>query len=199
MLGAARIFEAGQPTQALVEMERGLMFVMAISDGSSLAVLASPDCDTDLVAYEMSLLVEAVDDVLTPAARARGLRRAQAEEEAVGGDGGGTGDEQGDAGRGSGDRLEQPGAVQGADGAEQPALGHGLARGHGRLPPALVLAAQPQEAAQVGGLVPEAGRRGAGHAERREDPVEAAHVRVDGRPLDQAASAGLGDDRGNPG
>ena len=62
MAGAARIFEAGQPTQALVEMERGLMFVMAISDGSSLAVLAAPDCDTDLVAYEMSLLVEAVGD-----------------------------------------------------------------------------------------------------------------------------------------
>jgi hypothetical protein len=74
MIGAARIFEAGQPTQALVEMERGLMFVMAISDGSSLAVLAATDCDTDLVAYEMSLLVEAVGDVLTPAARAQGLR-----------------------------------------------------------------------------------------------------------------------------
>ena len=72
MMGAARIFEAGQPTQALVEMERGLMFVMAISDGSSLAVLASQACDTDLVAYEMSLLVEAVGDVLTPAARAQG-------------------------------------------------------------------------------------------------------------------------------
>lgn len=76
MAGAARIFEAGQPTQALVEMDRGLMFVMAISDGSSLAVLAAPECDTDLVAYEMSRLVGAVGDVLTPAARARGLVRA---------------------------------------------------------------------------------------------------------------------------
>ena len=45
------------------------MFVMAISDGSSLAVLASLECDTDLVSYEMTLLVEAVGDVLTPAAR----------------------------------------------------------------------------------------------------------------------------------
>jgi predicted regulator of Ras-like GTPase activity (Roadblock/LC7/MglB family) len=70
MQGAARLFEAGHPTQALVEMEGGLMFVMAISDGSSLAVLAAPECDTDLVAYEMSLLVEAVGDVLTPASRA---------------------------------------------------------------------------------------------------------------------------------
>jgi uncharacterized protein len=67
--GAARIFEAGSPTQALVEMDGGLMFVMAISDGSSLAVLAAPECDTDLVSYEMTLLVEAVGDVLTPAAR----------------------------------------------------------------------------------------------------------------------------------
>jgi uncharacterized protein len=56
-------------------MEGGLMFVMAISDGSSLAVLAAQECDTDLVAYEMSLLVEAVGDVLTPAARAQGLSR----------------------------------------------------------------------------------------------------------------------------
>ncbi len=64
-----RIFEAGPPTQALVEMDGGLMLVMAISDGSSLAVLAGPECDTDLVSYEMTLLVEAVGDVLTPAAR----------------------------------------------------------------------------------------------------------------------------------
>ena len=70
MQGAARLFEAGQPTQALVEMEAGLMFVMAISDGSSLAVLAARECDTDLVSYEMTKLVEAVGDVLTPASRA---------------------------------------------------------------------------------------------------------------------------------
>jgi uncharacterized protein len=70
MQGAARIFEAGEPLQALVEMEGGLMLVKAISDGSSLAVLAAPECDTDLVSYEMTLLVEAVGEVLTPAARA---------------------------------------------------------------------------------------------------------------------------------
>ncbi len=69
MQGAARIFEAGIPTQALVEMQGGLMLVKSISDGSSLAVLASPDCDTDLVSYEMSLLVEAVGEVLSPALR----------------------------------------------------------------------------------------------------------------------------------
>ena len=69
MQGAARIFEAGQPVEALVEMEGGLMVVKAISDGSSLCVLAVPDCDTELLSYEISLLVEAVGEVLSPALR----------------------------------------------------------------------------------------------------------------------------------
>jgi predicted regulator of Ras-like GTPase activity (Roadblock/LC7/MglB family) len=71
MQGAARIFEAGSPTQALVGMNGGLMFVKVISDGSSLAVLAALECDTDLVSYQMTLLVEAVGEALTPAARAQ--------------------------------------------------------------------------------------------------------------------------------
>ncbi len=70
MQGAARIFEAGLPTQGLVEMEGGLMIIKSISDGSSLCVLAAPDCDTELVAYEMSVLVEAAGEVLSPALRA---------------------------------------------------------------------------------------------------------------------------------
>jgi predicted regulator of Ras-like GTPase activity (Roadblock/LC7/MglB family) len=70
MQGAARIFEAGSPTQALVEMAAGLMLVKVISDGASLAVLTSLQCDTDLVSYEVTLLVEAVGEALTPAARA---------------------------------------------------------------------------------------------------------------------------------
>lgn len=69
--GAARIFEAGSPTRALVEMDGGLMLVKVINDGSSLAVLAALECDTDLVSYEMTLLVEAVGEALTPAARAQ--------------------------------------------------------------------------------------------------------------------------------
>jgi uncharacterized protein len=69
MQGAARIFEGGEAIQGLVEMEAGLLLVKAISDGSSLAILAAPQCDTDLVSYEMTLLVEAVGEVLTPRAR----------------------------------------------------------------------------------------------------------------------------------
>jgi predicted regulator of Ras-like GTPase activity (Roadblock/LC7/MglB family) len=71
MQGAARIFEAGLPIQALVEMDGGLMLIKAISNGSSLAVLAAPECDTELVSYEMTRMVEAVGEVLTPAVRAQ--------------------------------------------------------------------------------------------------------------------------------
>jgi uncharacterized protein len=71
--GAARVFEGGTVTQTVVEMRKGLLLVMAISDGSSLAVLASANCDMGLVAYEMALLVERVGEALTPDARG-GLR-----------------------------------------------------------------------------------------------------------------------------
>jgi predicted regulator of Ras-like GTPase activity (Roadblock/LC7/MglB family) len=68
--GAAKIFEGGKVNQTVVDMEGGLLFVMAISDdGSSLAVLARDGCKMDLVGYEMSLLVARVGDALTPEAR----------------------------------------------------------------------------------------------------------------------------------
>ena len=69
-VGASRVFEGGAVTQTVVEMQRGLLLVMAISDGSVLAVLASPDCDMGLVAYQMTLLVDRAGQVLTPALRA---------------------------------------------------------------------------------------------------------------------------------
>ena len=69
IVGAARIMDAGLPMQALVEMDYGLMFVKAISDGSALAVLTAPECDTRQISYEMTRLVEAVGELLTPAAR----------------------------------------------------------------------------------------------------------------------------------
>ncbi len=55
-------------------VERGLLLVMAVSDGSSLAVLAAADCDMGLVAYEMALLVERVGRALTPDMRAPDMR-----------------------------------------------------------------------------------------------------------------------------
>ncbi|HEV2451162.1 MAG TPA: roadblock/LC7 domain-containing protein [Streptosporangiaceae bacterium] len=68
--GAARVFEGGPVRQTVVEMRQGLLLVMAISDGSSLAVLASADCDMGFVAYEMAMLVERAGRVLTPDTRA---------------------------------------------------------------------------------------------------------------------------------
>ena len=67
--GASRVFQGGAVTQTVVDMQRGLLIVMSISDGSSIAVLAAVDCDMGLVAYEMTLLVERVGSALTPTVR----------------------------------------------------------------------------------------------------------------------------------
>jgi uncharacterized protein len=68
--GAARIFGGGQVTQTVVEMQKGFLLVMAVSDGSCLAVLAAPSCDIGLIGYEMALLVARTGEVLTPELRA---------------------------------------------------------------------------------------------------------------------------------
>jgi predicted regulator of Ras-like GTPase activity (Roadblock/LC7/MglB family) len=68
--GAARCFDAGQVVQTVVEMERGIVLLMSISDGSCLGVLAAPSCDIGLVGYEMTLLVDRVGQQLTPQLRA---------------------------------------------------------------------------------------------------------------------------------
>ncbi|GAA3462270.1 MULTISPECIES: roadblock/LC7 domain-containing protein [Saccharothrix] len=70
-LGAARCFEAGDVKQTVVEMERGYLFLMSISDGSCLAVLAAPNCDIGLIGYAMTRLVERVGIQLTPEIRSR--------------------------------------------------------------------------------------------------------------------------------
>ena len=68
--GAARCFEAGEVVQTVAEMERGIVLLMSISDGSCLATLAAPNCDIGLVGYEMTLLVDRVGQLLTPELRA---------------------------------------------------------------------------------------------------------------------------------
>ena len=73
--GAARVFGAGQVLQTVIEMQLGCMLLMSIADGSCLAVLASPDCDMGLVAYEMTLLVDRAGELLTPELRSQ-LRTA---------------------------------------------------------------------------------------------------------------------------
>ena len=65
--GGARCMEGGLVKQTVVEMDRGLLVVMAISDGSCLAVLAASSCDVGVVAYEMTVLVNRTGESLRPA------------------------------------------------------------------------------------------------------------------------------------
>ncbi len=74
--GAARCFDGGPVVQTVVEMERGFVMLMAISDGSSLITLADPSCDIGLVGYEMTLLVDRVGEALTPGLRVADRRIA---------------------------------------------------------------------------------------------------------------------------
>jgi predicted regulator of Ras-like GTPase activity (Roadblock/LC7/MglB family) len=67
--GASRMFEGGAVTQTVVEMQRGLLIVVSIGDGSTLAVLAARDCDMGLVAYEMTMLADRAGRALTPEMR----------------------------------------------------------------------------------------------------------------------------------
>ena len=67
--GAAQIFDGGVVAQSLVEMDRGYMLVRTIGAGSHLAVLTSPDCDMEVVVYEMGQLAETVGHALTAAPR----------------------------------------------------------------------------------------------------------------------------------
>lgn len=64
--GAGHLLDCGDVEQVLIEMERGLLFVSSISNGSALGVLADKDCDMGLIGYEMTLLLDRVGSVLTP-------------------------------------------------------------------------------------------------------------------------------------
>jgi hypothetical protein len=68
--GAARCFDAGGVRETVVQMDHGMLMLMGIGDGSCLVVLAGPNSDMGLVAYEMALLVERVGQLLTPQLRA---------------------------------------------------------------------------------------------------------------------------------
>ena len=56
--GAVEVTDGGAFTQALVAMEQGTLVIMAIDDGSSLAVLATAAADLDRVAYDMTMLAD---------------------------------------------------------------------------------------------------------------------------------------------
>jgi predicted regulator of Ras-like GTPase activity (Roadblock/LC7/MglB family) len=67
--GTALMFDGGAVTQTLVTMARGVLMIVAISGGASLAVLSVTDADLEQVAYEVTVLAEQASTALTPAAR----------------------------------------------------------------------------------------------------------------------------------
>jgi len=67
--GAAQCLQTGAVNQTVVEMDAGFLFLMSISDGSSLAVLAARGSDVGLVGYEMALVVDRVGVSLNPSSR----------------------------------------------------------------------------------------------------------------------------------
>jgi uncharacterized protein len=69
-LGAARCLGAEKVVRSIVEMDHGALLITSIKDGSCLAVLAVRDCDISQVAYEMTVLVDQVGEILTPQLRA---------------------------------------------------------------------------------------------------------------------------------
>jgi uncharacterized protein len=63
----ARCFALGGLDQVIVAMNEGYLFVSAVSDGSSLGVVADRRCDVGAVGYQMQLLVQRVGAALSPA------------------------------------------------------------------------------------------------------------------------------------
>lgn len=64
--GAARQLRAGDVRQAIVEMDNLFLFLMSVSNGSVLAVVADATCDVGLIGYEMAMLVSRTEATLTP-------------------------------------------------------------------------------------------------------------------------------------
>jgi predicted regulator of Ras-like GTPase activity (Roadblock/LC7/MglB family) len=73
LAGAARLFGTDPVASNLTEMNGAFMFSMQVSDGASLLVLASRECDIGQVSFEMAELINQVGPALTPAARERFL------------------------------------------------------------------------------------------------------------------------------
>lgn len=67
--GAALRFDGGQPRQAIIHMDRALLFVVAAAQGSCLAVLCPADADHGLIAYEMAMLVKRLGQYLATSPR----------------------------------------------------------------------------------------------------------------------------------
>ncbi|HEY0935562.1 MAG TPA: roadblock/LC7 domain-containing protein [Trebonia sp.] len=57
-MGTGERFQAGSVRQTVIELDQGLLFVIAAGEGSCLAALCSAAADAGTVAYEMAMLVK---------------------------------------------------------------------------------------------------------------------------------------------
>jgi predicted regulator of Ras-like GTPase activity (Roadblock/LC7/MglB family) len=67
--GAASLLKTGRVRQTVVDMDGGVLLIMAVADRAFLAVQASPGADLGQVGYETALLAQRVATALEPAAR----------------------------------------------------------------------------------------------------------------------------------
>lgn len=65
-LSASRLLDKGPLRQVITEFGSGYLLVSAMSGGSCLGVITTPDCDLGLVGYQCTMLVQRVGPLLTP-------------------------------------------------------------------------------------------------------------------------------------
>ena len=67
--GAAKVMSTGHVRQTVVDMDGGVLLIMAVADRAFLAVLAQPGADLGQVGYESAVLAQRVAAALEPAVR----------------------------------------------------------------------------------------------------------------------------------
>jgi uncharacterized protein len=67
--GAAKVMSTGYVRQTVVDMDGGVLLIMAVADRAFLAVLAQPGADLGQVGYETAILAQRVATALEPAVR----------------------------------------------------------------------------------------------------------------------------------
>ncbi len=71
--GAGQHFGGGGVRQTIIEMESGFLLVSAAGSGTCLAVIAGPEADLGVVAYEMAILVRRTGEHIRVNVRASAL------------------------------------------------------------------------------------------------------------------------------
>lgn len=73
LAAAARFFEAGPVLSNVTQMAGGFMFCMALGEGASLLVLASPECDVGRISFEMAEMANGMGEALNAGRRSQAL------------------------------------------------------------------------------------------------------------------------------